>query len=95
MALYLQKLSVSDATILIKDMAGDAASNVANRVRPSPDDLAQMDSPAEDNVWHDTPDLSKDNVKKQLQSAYRGSPKEDAQAAAESRHLDCASRRIK
>ncbi len=61
-------------------MAGDAASNVANRVRPPTEDLAQIDHPAEDNLWHDTPDLSKDNMKKQLQSAYKGDPKEDAQA---------------
>ena len=63
-------------------MAGDAASNVADRVRPPTEDLAQIDHPAEDNLWHETPDLSKDNMKKQLQSVYKGNPKEDAQAVA-------------
>ena len=63
-------------------MAGDAATNVASRVKPPTEDLAQMDHPAEDNLWHDTPDLSKDNMKRQLQSVYKGDPKEDAQAAA-------------
>jgi hypothetical protein len=52
-------------------MAGDAATNVAGRVRPSEEALASMDAPAEDNTWHDTPDLSKANIKQQLQSTYK------------------------
>lgn len=63
-------------------MAGDAASNAAARVRPSHEDLAQMDRPAQDNTWHDAPDFSKDNVKNKFQGVYSGNPKEDAKAAA-------------
>jgi hypothetical protein len=73
---------VNDATILLRDMAGDAATNAASRVKPSSDDLAQIDHPATDNTWHDTPDLSKDTLKNRLQTVYKGDPKEDVQAAA-------------
>lgn len=62
---------MSDASILLRDMAGDAATNAATKVRPAEDKLAQIDRPAEDNTWHDAPDLSKDNLKKQLQSSYK------------------------
>lgn len=44
-------------------MAGDAASKAAHRVQPSEDQLAQIDRPAEDNVWHDAPNFSKDHLK--------------------------------
>ena len=73
---------VKDASILLRDIAGDAASNAANRVRPDQDDLARIDAPAQDNVWHDTPDLSKDTMKQQFQSVYKGNPKEDVKDAA-------------
>ncbi len=80
-SLLLTQLSVNDATILIRDIAGDAATNAASRLKPSSDDLARIDAPAADNVWHDAPDFSKDNLKKQIQGVYKGEPKEDAQAA--------------
>lgn len=73
---------VKDATVLIRDMAGDAATTAASKVRPSGDALANLDEPAQDNTWHDVPDLSKANVKNQLQSAYKGDPKKDAQDVA-------------
>jgi len=57
---------LSDATILLRDIAGDGAQKIANQVAPSEDELSQIDRPAEDNVWHDAPNLSKDNIKKQL-----------------------------
>lgn len=59
---------LSDATVLMRDIAGDAATKTANRVNPSEDRLNQLDEPAEDNVWHETPDLSKSNLKSQVQS---------------------------
>lgn len=62
---------MNDASILLRDVAGDAATNAATKVRPGEDKLAQIDRPAEDNTWHDAPDLSKDNLKKQLQSSYK------------------------
>jgi hypothetical protein len=61
---------VSDASILFRDMAGDAAQKAANKVNPSEDELNQIDKPAEDNTWHDVPDLSKDNLKNQAKSKY-------------------------
>ncbi|KAI0402655.1 hypothetical protein F4802DRAFT_348466 [Xylaria palmicola] len=73
---------LNDATILIRDMAGDAATNAATRVRPSEDKLNQLDMPADDNTWHDAPNLSKDNVRAQLQSVYKSSPAADARDAA-------------
>ncbi|TRX88153.1 hypothetical protein FHL15_010951 [Xylaria flabelliformis] len=73
---------LSDATVLIRDMAGDAATNAATKVRPSEDKLNQIDQPADDNTWHDTPNLSKENLKSQLQGAYKGSASGDARDAA-------------
>lgn len=56
-------------------MAGDAAANAAHKVNPGEEQLAQIDRPAEDNTWHETPDLSKDRIKNQLsgQKGYKGS----------------------
>lgn len=48
---------VSDASILLRDIAGDAAQKAANKVNPSEDQLNQIDQPAEDNTWHDKPDV--------------------------------------
>ena len=62
-------------------MAADAASNAAGKVRPDEDALRNMDRPAEDNTWHDAPDFSKDNLKKQAQGIYGGNPKEDVKHA--------------
>jgi len=73
---------LKDATILFRDMAGDAATNAAARVRPSQEELYQIDHPAADNTWHDAPDFSKDTMKSKLQDYYKGNPKEDAKAAA-------------
>ncbi|KAI0123897.1 hypothetical protein BJ170DRAFT_101421 [Xylariales sp. AK1849] len=69
---------LNDAVVLLRDMAGDAAANAAQRVKPSEDALSQIDRPADDNTWHEAPDFSKDNVKSQLQGAYKGDAKQDA-----------------
>jgi hypothetical protein len=56
-------------------MAGDAAQKAANKVNPSEQDLRQIDKPAEDNTWHDTPDLSAGNIKNQLkQTVNKNTP---------------------
>lgn len=76
---------LDDALVLIRDIAGDAATNTANKVRPSEDRLNQIDQPAEDNTWHDVPDLSKEGIKSSAQETYnRNKPfnKEDAKDAA-------------
>ena len=61
---------MSDASILLRDIAGDAAQNAANRVNPSQDQLSQIDQAADDNTWHDTPDLSRDNLRNQVKNQY-------------------------
>ena len=61
---------MSDATILLRDMAGDAAQKAADRVNPSQAQLSQIDHAAEDNTWHDVPDLSRGNIKSQAQGMY-------------------------
>ncbi len=61
-------------------MAGDAATNTATKLRPSEEKLNQIDTPADDNTWHDAPDFS--NVKSQLQRVYKKSPSQDAKDAA-------------
>ncbi|KAF6834472.1 hypothetical protein CPLU01_04937 [Colletotrichum plurivorum] len=69
---------LKDASVLLRDMAGDAATEAAQRVRPSGEALQQIDRPAEDNTWHDAPDFSKENFRKQAQGIYKGSPADDA-----------------
>ncbi|KAM3531466.1 hypothetical protein NHJ13051_000758 [Beauveria bassiana] len=74
---------LKDSTVLFRDIAGDAASNAAGRVRPSEDDLAQIDQAAEDNTWHEAPKWNKEDLKKQAQGFYKGNAKQDAQEVAE------------
>ncbi|KAJ0116394.1 hypothetical protein J7T55_007374 [Diaporthe amygdali] len=74
---------LNDASILLRDIAGDAATNAAGKVRPGEERLAQIDRPADDNTWHDAPDFSKQNIKSQLQKNYKGNdPQQDAQHVA-------------
>ncbi|KAL1875153.1 hypothetical protein Daus18300_003221 [Diaporthe australafricana] len=74
---------LNDASILLRDIAGDAATNAAGKVKPSEDRLAQIDRPADDNTWHDAPDFSKQNLKSQFQKTYQGDdPRQDAQHVA-------------
>ncbi|PKS13252.1 hypothetical protein jhhlp_000023, partial [Lomentospora prolificans] len=73
---------LKDFTVLFRDIAGDAASNVAGRVRPSEDQLGQIDMPAEDNTWHEKPNFSKENIRGRVRGAYGGKPKEDAKDIA-------------
>ncbi|KAM3508852.1 hypothetical protein MY11210_006563 [Beauveria gryllotalpidicola] len=74
---------LKDSTVLLRDMAGDAASNAAGRVRPSEDDLAQIDNAAEDNTWYEAPKWNKEDLKKQAQGFYKGNAKQDAQEVAD------------
>lgn len=54
---------MSDAATLGKDIAADASQKAANQVRPSEEDLAQIDQAAEDNVWHEKPNVNKEDLK--------------------------------
>lgn len=72
---------MSDASILLRDIAGDAAQNTASKVKPSEDQLSQLDRPADDNTWHDVPDLSRNNITSQIKNKAPFS-KKDAEKAA-------------
>lgn len=61
---------MDDAVVLLRDIAGDAAQNVANKVNPSEDELKRIDEPAPDNTWHDVPDMSAGNIKSQIKQTY-------------------------
>ncbi|KAH8625269.1 hypothetical protein IG631_20734 [Alternaria alternata] len=50
-------------------MAGDAAQNTANKIKPSEDRLNRLDEPAEDNTWHDTSDLNRENLRNQAKNS--------------------------
>ena len=76
---------MSDASILLRDIAGDAAQKAANRVNPSEEELGQIDQAAEDNTWHDVPDLSRENIRNQAKAHYNKQKpfsRDDAQNAA-------------
>ncbi|KAB2108827.1 hypothetical protein AG0111_0g2958 [Alternaria gaisen] len=60
---------LSDATVLLRDMAGDAAQNTANKIKPSEDRLNRLDEPAEDNTWHDTSNLNRENLRNQAKNS--------------------------
>jgi hypothetical protein len=60
---------LSDASVLLRDIAGDAAQNTASKVKPSEDQLNNIDRPADDNTWHDTPDMSKDKLRAQAKNS--------------------------
>jgi hypothetical protein len=78
---YSNKTPVNDAVILLRDIAGDAATNAASRVNPSEEKLAQIDHPADDNVWHDVP--TKDGLKQQWNDKKPFGKKEAEQAAGD------------
>lgn len=73
---------LSDSVTILRDMAGDAASTAATKVKPSEEAIATIDQPAQDNTWHDVPDLSKENLRAQAQKAFKKSPTEEAQDLA-------------
>lgn len=57
---------MSDAVILVRDMAADASQKAANVVRPPEEQLAQIDEPTEENTWHEKPNMSKEDIKQRL-----------------------------
>ena len=59
---------MSDATLLLRDMAGDAAQNAATKINPSEDQLSRIDHPAEDNTWHEVPSVAE--LKGQAKDIY-------------------------
>jgi Family of unknown function (DUF5923) len=74
---------VSDAAILVRSMAGDAATNAAGKLQPPEEKLNQIDQPADDNTWHEVPDLSRSKLKDQVKGYAPFGKKEVKEAAAE------------
>lgn len=74
-------IAVNDATILLRDIAGDAATKAASKVNPSDDQLAQIDRPAEDNTWHEVPDVQ--GYKEQMRSKVPIGKKDAKEAAGD------------
>lgn len=72
---------MNDATILLRSIAGDAATKTASKVLPSEEQLGQIDEAAPDNTWHDVPDFSKGNFKKTWSERNPLSSKEVKDAA--------------
>lgn len=73
---------LKDASILLRDMAGDAAGGAASKLRPNEEQLSQIDQAAEDNTWHEAPNFNKEDLKKKAQGFYKGDAKKDAQEVA-------------
>lgn len=59
---------LNDATTLLREIAGDAATKSASKVNPPEDQLRRIDDPAPDHTWHDAPDFSRGNIKSQFQN---------------------------
>jgi hypothetical protein len=46
-----------------RDIAADASQKAASQLRPSEEELSQIDQAEEENVWYEKPSLSKDDLK--------------------------------
>ena len=80
---------MSDALILLRDIAGDSAQNAANVFRPNEDQLSQIDRAADDNTWHDVPKM--DNLRTQAKEKYQTNKpfgRSEVQNATEARNPD-------
>jgi len=77
--------TVDDALVLARDVAGDGASKLADKVNPDEERLNKIDEPAEDNTWHEAPDFK--GMKDQAMSKVKKAKAENegpAQDAVES-----------
>jgi hypothetical protein len=72
---------VSDAGVLFRSIAGDAAGNASQKLQPPEHKLQNIDAPAPDNTWHDTPDLSKGALQEKAK-AYKPFSRSDVKEAA-------------
>jgi hypothetical protein len=77
---------LSDAGVLLRDIAGDAAQKTATKVNPDQDRLGQIDEPAPENTWHEVPDMNPSTLKAKAKDQYaqnkpfsRGDVKQAAQ----------------
>jgi hypothetical protein len=62
-SLLLTFNAVGDAGILLRDMASDSAQRAANVIRPSQEQMEQLDQPAAEGTWHEKPQVSKDTIR--------------------------------
>lgn len=76
---------MNDAVVLLRDIGADAATNAAGKVRPDEEQLKRIDEPAEDNTWHENPDFSKENLKKQAQEKFNKNKPIDRQDLEDAR----------
>ena len=83
---------MNDAVLLMRDIAGDAAQKAASNVKPSEEQLAQIDQPAEDNTWHEKPDIA--GMKSQLQSKMPLSKKDVKESAQDAANTADANGRV-
>ncbi|KAI7285339.1 hypothetical protein KC340_g18355, partial [Hortaea werneckii] len=74
---------LSDMTVLLRDIAADSAQKTADKARPSEEQMKEIDVPAEDNTWHEKPDLSKENLRNQAKSRAPIGKKEAKEAAGD------------
>jgi len=64
---------VSDATVLLKDIAADASEHATRQLRPSEEQLSQIDTPAEENTWHEKPNINKEDLKSKFKKSDKSS----------------------
>ncbi|KAK8249045.1 hypothetical protein IWZ00DRAFT_315045 [Phyllosticta capitalensis] len=76
---------LNDATILIRSMAGDAATKTAGKVNPTDEQLGQIDEAAAENTWHDAPDFKamKTKAQERVNKAKKFGKKEAEKAAGD------------
>ncbi|RFU31284.1 hypothetical protein B7463_g5064, partial [Scytalidium lignicola] len=77
---------LNDGVILLRDIAGDAATKVATSVKPSEEELSQIDQPAPENTWQEAPNLSRENIKNQM--AHRSNKQTPASTRDSGYHGD-------
>lgn len=73
---------MNDSSILFRDILADSASKATSAVRPSDEALAQIDEPAADDTWHDTPNLSKNDLKNRTKAFYKKGNSDNAGGAS-------------
>ncbi|KAK9324908.1 hypothetical protein V1517DRAFT_336424 [Lipomyces orientalis] len=83
---------LTDGITLLRDMAADVGSRAAQKVRPSEEQLAQIDEPAAEDTWTEAPDYSKLNrarealKKENVDRDQLGQAREEINKAAEAKN---------
>lgn len=61
---------LNDASLLLRDIVGDAAQKAATTLQPNEEAMRQIDEPAADNTWHEAPQLNKDKLLTQVKDTW-------------------------